>query len=140
VADLPTTASAGTLVALGGLHGYWAAGGRWPGHDDASLASIVVGPPGTSWPGAAATWAITGVLGIAAGLVAAAGTGRGGRTALLGARGVATVMVARGAGGLVISRHRSHRFAQLDVVLYSPLCMTLGIACGLASREGQRRR
>ena len=135
MADLPTISGAGTLAAVGGLHAYWAGGGRWPGHDDASLAAIVVGPPGTRWPGAAATWAVTGLLATAAGLVAAAGTGHGGRVAQLGARGVSTVMLARGAGGLVLSRHRSHRFAQLDVALYSPLCLALAAICGLAARR-----
>ena len=34
---------AGTLLALAGIHLYWAFGGRWPGHDEASLVEHVVG-------------------------------------------------------------------------------------------------
>ena len=34
---------AGVLVLLGGVHLYWAFGGRWPGHDEASLVEHVVG-------------------------------------------------------------------------------------------------
>ena len=34
---------AATLFALAGVHLYWAFGGRWPGHDEASLVEHVVG-------------------------------------------------------------------------------------------------
>ncbi|KRA66232.1 hypothetical protein ASD79_02825 [Caulobacter sp. Root655] len=34
---------AATLLALAGIHLYWAFGGRWPGHDEASMVEHVVG-------------------------------------------------------------------------------------------------
>jgi hypothetical protein len=34
---------AATLFALAGIHLYWAFGGRWPGHDEASMVEHVVG-------------------------------------------------------------------------------------------------
>jgi len=133
MADLPTVGATGALLAVSGVHGYWAAGGRWPGHDDASLAELVVGT-GTGWPGAPATWAVAGLLGVAAGLVAAAGTGRGGPLAVRGARGVSAAMLLRGAAGLALSGRGDGRFARLDVALYSPLCLAIGAASARAAR------
>jgi len=57
---------AATLLALAGIHLYWALGGRWPGHDEASMVELVVGRTrGMRAPGPLASVAVA--LALAAG-------------------------------------------------------------------------
>ncbi|MEW5854033.1 MAG: DUF3995 domain-containing protein, partial [Myxococcota bacterium] len=59
-------ATAVALALVAALHVYWAAGGKWPGTDDESLARTVVGgPPGMRAPGPAACLAVALVLAVA---------------------------------------------------------------------------
>ena len=44
--DIVAVFLAGVLAAIAMLHLYWALGGFWPGHDEASLAQAVVGTAG----------------------------------------------------------------------------------------------
>jgi len=54
---------AATLFALAGVHLYWAFGGRWPGHDEASMVEHVVGrTAGMRAPGPLASAAVAAAL------------------------------------------------------------------------------
>src|ERR1043165_3074466 len=58
--DALALVTAVVLLAIAGLHVYWAAGGQWPGHDAASLNALVVGSrPGASMPPRFATLAVS---------------------------------------------------------------------------------
>lgn len=62
----------GVLFALAGVHLYWAFGGRWPGHDEASMVEHVVGRTrGMRAPGPAASIAVALALAVGGVLVAA---------------------------------------------------------------------
>ena len=136
VAVVPAVVFAG----LGALHAYWALGGLWPGKDLESLGDIVLGgPAGTRVPGPAACLAVSAVLGVGS-VTVLASAGWFGQTvqpiarilALVGA----SVLTIRGVLGFFDTRlrpgTRGSRFARLNVVLYSPLCLVLA-ALTLAS-------
>jgi len=115
------------LTGLAALHAAWALGWRWPGGSDRELAERVVGP-GAELPQPEMIWAVASLLAVAAGSVrAAAGGARGPVRAA--AWGVAGVLTARGliaipvdlAGGL------EPIFNRLDLALYSPLALGLGL-------------
>lgn len=135
--------AAALFAAIAALHGYWALGGLWPGHDQDSLARTVVGgQPGMQMPGPVATWVVAAVLLVAAATaLGAAGLlalpvphslVRG--AALLGAG----VLLLRGLEGFVDTRLRPEtvgsRFARLNRRLYSPLCLALAALTWVASR------
>jgi hypothetical protein len=138
-----TTALALALIAA--IHVYWAAGGTWPGTDDESLALTVVGGrPGMRAPGAVACMAVAVVVVLAGALVLAAA----GLVALplppsiveFGGVGVAGVLLVRGSFGFAEARLRPEirgsRYARLNVIFYSPLCLALGAATLASMRLG----
>jgi hypothetical protein len=130
---------AATLFALAGVHLYWAFGGRWPGHDEASLVEQVVGrTAGMRAPGPLACAAVSAAL-AAGGLLVLARFAepspldpglRAARWVLLAVfalRGLATYVppVFRYAEGTP--------FAGLNRRAYGPLC--LAIALGLLALQ-----
>lgn len=131
--DALALATAVVLLAIAGLHVYWAAGGRWPGHDAASLNAKVVGDrPGAPMPPRFATIVVSaGISGIALGALAARGL------IALPLPGVvrvltwiaAGVLAARGIGGFFEPWLRPHTVAlpygRLNRRIYSPLCVAL---------------
>ncbi|PPK94124.1 uncharacterized protein DUF3995 [Kineococcus xinjiangensis] len=128
------------LLALAGVHAGWALGWRWPGTDDRSWADRVIGadvPP----PSAAACWTVAAGLTAAAGAVASAASGRGGRPARLAGRLVAAAFAARGAAGPVdsLARGLDSPYRRLDVALYSPLCLAIAAGTFAAVARGARR-
>ncbi len=53
----------GALAALAAVHAYWGLGGRWPGHDGASLVERVVGrTTGMRAPSPGACFAVAAAL------------------------------------------------------------------------------
>ncbi len=120
------------LGALGFVHIYWALGGR-----SASAAAVpeLAGRPAFK-PSRFATLAVAMTLLLAAVLVATAGRlivdpiappiGR------ILTFGLGAVFLARSIGDFRLvgffKRVRGSRFARLDTLVYSPLCMTLGVA------------
>ena len=126
------------FVAIAALHAYWALGGIWPGQDKESLARTVVG--GRPMPGPSATWVVAALLLAAALTVLAAG----GLVALplphrllRGAALLATGLLwLRGLVGFFDFRIRpatvGSPFARLNLYLYSPLCLVLGLLTYLA--------
>ncbi|MGH2969244.1 MAG: DUF3995 domain-containing protein [Solirubrobacteraceae bacterium] len=123
------------LGAIAAIHAAWALGWRWPGGTDEALAERVVGA-GAELPSEPVVWAVAAVLGAAAAVVAAVGAGRRERFLRAAAWSVAGVLIARGAlyipvdliGGL------DSIYAQLDLALYSPLCVALGLGTAMVAR------
>jgi hypothetical protein len=63
---------AGVLFVLAAIHLYWGFGGRWPGHDEASMVEHVVGRTrGMKAPGLVASAAVAVALAAGGGLVLA---------------------------------------------------------------------
>ena len=130
---------AGTLFALAGIHLYWAFGGRWPGHDEASLVEHVVGRTrGMRAPGLVASVAIA--LALAAGGLLVAATllpsTPWDRLAWLGRWGLLAVFLGRGLATYAppIFRYAEGTpFATLNRRAYGPLC--LAIALGLLTLQ-----
>lgn len=121
-----------TIVAL--LHAYWAFGGRWPGHDELSLARMVVGSKDiTAMPARGPTLAVAVVI-FLAGVVALA------RVDLvpvplppmlqsLAVTALAVVFLGRGIASFTPwfrTSQSEEPFATLDRRLYGPLCLALG--------------
>ena len=132
------------LAAIAALHFYWAAGGLWPGRSPRELIDTVVGDPRLdamppAWASALVGLALAGTaimpLALAPALwgkILPDGISFGlfwlsFRCAPL----VALVFLARGLTGYLPfwrRRLRAQPFARLDVFLYSPLCLVLGLA------------
>jgi hypothetical protein len=128
------------LGAAAVLHTMWALGSPWPAADQDELADLVVGR--RPFPSPTLTWGVVGLLTTATGITAAAATTTSQRRWVrVGARGVGTVLLARGAGGLVVSstqgRDATAAFRHNDVRIYSPLCLVLGAAAMVS--VGRRR-
>ncbi|EJL34843.1 hypothetical protein PMI01_01536 [Caulobacter sp. AP07] len=123
---------AATLFALAGIHLYWAFGGRWPGHDEASMVEHVVGrtrgmraPSLLSGVAVALALATGGAL-VLATLAPTAWDGwlkaaRWGLLAVFAGRGLATYVppVFRYAEGTP--------FATLNRRAYGPLCLAIAL-------------
>ncbi|MGB7448425.1 MAG: DUF3995 domain-containing protein [Ornithinimicrobium sp.] len=127
------------LSAAAGLHAAWATGSSWPAADQDELADLVVGR--RPFPSSALTWGVVGLLTTAAGITAAASTSAAQRRWVrLGTRGVGTVLLARGVGGLAVSGTNAVEstavYRHYDLRIYSPLCLALGTA---ALRSARRR-
>jgi hypothetical protein len=132
------------LGAIAAIHAAWALGWRWPGGSDKALAERVVGA-GAELPPEPAVWAVVALLGAAATVVAAVGAGRRGRLLRAATWTVAGALIARGAlfipvdliGGL------DSIYARLDLALYSPLSLALGLGAAVVARgprPGQSRQ
>ena len=121
------------LLLIGGLHGYWAEGGRWPGRTDDELAEMVIGP-GMAPPPKGASWVVAALLVGGAVLVLFAGFGSGAWIVRVGTVSVAAVLALRGLAGLVWSAviRRASTFARLDRRYYSPLCLVVALSALVA--------
>ncbi len=125
------------LAGLALLHAYWGLGGRWPGHDDASLVEHVVGrtksmqapPPSACFTVAAALLAAAALVGLhispwPAGTVAW-------WVVTAGFWGAALVFLARGLAGFIPAVFRYAEgtpFHRLNQIVYSPLCLAIAAA------------
>lgn len=135
---------AGTLAVLAALHVRWAFS-SWPLPDRARFAEVVVGTSADKVPSGNAMCTVAGLLGSASLLVArcgAPGPERPGRIAFLGTRTVAGVLVARAAGGFVVSGlavgNAPAPFRRLDLTVYSPLCLLLGVGAARVASTARR--
>lgn len=122
------------LAGIAGLHAYWALGGLWPCHDEASLVRTVVGTKRRLlMPPAWLTLIVAGLIFAAALLplsvtplmagVLPATLADGGLAAL------AAIFVARGLfafSAIFHQRHGAEPFVTLDRQIYGPLCLTIG--------------
>ncbi len=133
------------LLALSGLHLYWAAGGRWPGTDDLSFIAMTIGrTPKMKPPGPLVCTTVAAALAVTAGLVAAkAGLLSAGpipsSLVAIGFWGAGMVFLARGIAGYVpaVTRYAEGTpFYRLNRLIYSPLCLLIALGflvTGLAS-------
>ncbi|MGF1455892.1 MAG: DUF3995 domain-containing protein [Alphaproteobacteria bacterium] len=122
------------LTALAALHVYWGLGGLWPGKTEAELINTVVGAPDfVRMPPAWMAHSVGGLLVLAGlfGLSASGAVPLGWAWFSRLATGViALVFVGRGMSGYVVPRigiEQTEPFATLDQLLYSPLCLVLGL-------------
>jgi Protein of unknown function (DUF3995) len=128
------------LAAIAAIHAAWALGWRWPGHDDQSLAERVVGA-GAELPPEPVVWLVTGLLGVAGGVVAAVGAGRREQFVRAAAWSVAAVLLVRGAAYIPVDLigDLESEYARLDLAIYSPLSLALGLGAAIVAR-GPRPR
>ena len=124
---------AGVLLLLAAVHLYWGLGGRWPGHDDASLVEYVVGRTrGMKAPSLLSCVTVALALATGAGLVLATlvpptplepilKTARWGVFAVFAARGVATYVP------LVFRYAEGTPFWRLNRRAYGPLCFAIAL-------------
>ncbi|MBO6724989.1 MAG: DUF3995 domain-containing protein [Rhizobiaceae bacterium] len=134
---------AGVLTVLAGIHVYWAAGGTWPGTDEASCARAIAGFRGIDrMPPPAASLAVAALLLIAALLALFLASGTNALPAglmLLAGTGASFVFVARGiAGYLPVWRRLTPEmpFARNDTRYFSPLCLALGAGFAFLTASG----
>jgi hypothetical protein len=125
------------LLAIGALHFYWGVGGRWPGHDDASLVSIVAGAKSGRMYGFAACAAVAFAFALAAAIVAARHSSimSGGFGWIITAGYVVLILVfaLRGLAPYftpIFEYARGTPFFDLNRLYFAPLCLI--IAAGLA--------
>jgi len=134
--DPLTTGAGATLGAIGALHVAWGRGSTWPYPDLDTLADEVVGRPVVPSPGAC--YAVAGLLGTAAVLVAAPRSVAP-RLQAVGQVGVAAVLGTRAGLGflgrteLVSPGSTSVAFRRNDLRRFSPLCAALAVASGRAA-------
>ena len=127
------------LAVIAGLHAYWGFGGRWPGHDEASCAGLVIGKtPGGRMPPPWACFAVSAALAVGTLLVIDVSFGSHGLVPfdlIRSAYGVfAGVFLLRGAAGYVPVLWRPSAqtpFFTLNRRYYSPLCLVLGAGLAL---------
>ncbi len=132
--------TSGVLLGVAGIHAAWAAGWTWPAASSKELAELVVGES-DEFPGTAATLA-----------VAAASTGAalliGERACVdkprrleslsrIGTTTAAGVLLLRGVAGLIprAVEDKTPEFQRWNKLLYSPLCIALGLGAAVVSRS-----
>ncbi len=128
---------AGVLFLLAAIHLYWGFGGRWPGHDEASMVEHVVGRTrGMKAPSIVASTAVALALTVGGGLVLATlfpptpvepllKSARWALLAVFAGRGLATYVPA------VFRYAEGTPFWLLNRRAYGPLC--LAIALGICA-------
>ena len=122
------------LTDIAALHAYWGFGGRWPAHDEATLADRVIGrTPGGRMPPPAACFAVAAAILAGVGLIVLVSFVGLPEPAARFARGAywifTAVFVARGLAGYVPAlwrRSAGTAFVRLNNRYYSPLCLLLG--------------
>jgi Protein of unknown function (DUF3995) len=120
------------LVGLSVLHIYWALGGARGG---AAAIPTVDGRPLIS-PSRAATLVVAGLLAVSAGLLIGGIAEWSPRAVFrLGCGGVGLVLLVRAIGDRrsvgFLKRQRGTEFARRDTMLYSPLCLALGLVAAI---------
>ena len=120
------------LFAMAGIHLYWGFGGRWPGHDEASMVEHVVGRTrGMRAPGLVASVAVALALAAGGVLVAATLTSTAWDPWLKAARwALFTVFAGRGLATYVPPAFRYAEgtpFAMLNRRAYGPLCLAIAL-------------
>jgi hypothetical protein len=134
------------LLAIAALHAYWGLGGLWPAATERELIDTVIGSASFKrMPPTWMTFIVVALLMIAGALaLSASGVWRLGWDwlARAGAGGVALVFLARGASGYWLPMRPgialTEPFATLDVTVYSPLCLALGLGFALVAVVGRR--
>jgi Protein of unknown function (DUF3995) len=125
------------LLGLAMVHLYWGIGGYWPGTDEASLVEHVVGrTPGMRAPTLLACVIVAVCLAGVAGFVIVKGlvgplSPAFAMLVKVGLYAAALVFILRGAAGYlpgIFDYARGTPFYSLNMSLYSPLCLAIGVA------------
>ncbi len=141
--------AAAALAAIGCLHAVWATGRPWPARSKEQFAATVLGPlahgKNGALPSAGPTWVIAALLWLASLTVL-------GRMGLWGrwtprwmfrwsAWTLTTVLMVRAVGGFIASAFslsvKATPFGRWNALLYSPLCLVLGLLCGLVASQSE---
>lgn len=126
------------FTAIAALHVYWAFGGRW----GARVAVPEVDGRPAFRPSRVATLTVAFLLAAAATIVAMRSNGMSGQgdahwVVRVGAWTLAVVFVARAIGNFdtfgFFKAVRDTAFARYDTVLFSPLCVAIGLGCILVA-------
>ncbi|OCP36882.1 DUF3995 domain-containing protein [Ensifer sp. LC163] len=123
------------LSVIAVLHAYWAWGGLWPGHDEASLAKTVVGASGLETMPPAGLTVLVAILIFVAGLlplifVSGVPSILPASLVWMGMVLLAAIFLVRGVLAftpIFRGRHPQQPFATLDRRFYGPLCLVIGI-------------
>lgn len=133
------------LISIAGLHAYWAFGGLWPGRTERELIDTVVGAGHmTSMPSTFTTLAVSVFIALAAfsALAAANVLSVGPNWAVrIVVAGFGFVFLARGVAGYFFEQVAwtpVEPFAQLNLWVYSPLCLVLGASFFLLLITGDK--
>jgi hypothetical protein len=127
---LARSAAAGTLAALGVVHGVWATGSAWPARDRRQLANLVAGKE--MMPGRA--WCTVVACGLATSGALVAGVGGERSVARVARVVVCGAFLVRGGAGVTGSTHHlvpwtpAAEFVRRDRRWYGPLCLGIGAA------------
>ncbi len=129
--------AAATLALIGGLHVFWALGGKLGG---AAAVPERDGAP-LFRPSRGATLLVAGALFAGATLLLAqiglAAIGLPPMLVRVACWGLAFVFAARAVGDVrwvgLFKRERGTRFARLDTRVFTPLCLLLAIGCGVVA-------
>lgn len=129
------------LLGLGVLHALWATGSAWPAASRTDLAHWVLGES-ASMPPDAATWTVAAMLVAAAAGVHLASRGSRSRhvAPLVWATGLA--LMARGAvwPPIDLANGLASDYDRIDLAVYSPLCLLLGLGTLAVARDLPARR
>jgi hypothetical protein len=124
---------AGVLFLLSAIHLYWGLGGRWPGHDEASMVEHVVGRTrGMKAPSLVASAVVALALAVGGGLILATifpptpfepwlKAARWALLAVFAGRGVATYILP------VFRYAEGTPFWRLNRRAYGPLCLAMAL-------------
>jgi len=137
--------AAATLAAIGCLHAVWATGRPWPARSKEQFAATVLGPLAQgkvgALPSAGLTWVIAALLWLAS-LTLLGRMGLWGRWLprwmfRRGAWTLTGVLMVRAIGGFIVSTCsdavKATPFGRWNALLYSPLCLVLGLLCRLVA-------
>ena len=134
---------AGLLVSIAGLHLTWGLGATWPARTEADLIRTVVGDPRLRrMPGRGPTLAVAACLCMAAAAAILLRWPGAIPRSLVGVAGFAFALVftGRAIAGYVPAWRRAHPvepFAQLDRIVYSPLCFIFGLGFGVLAAASE---
>ncbi len=133
------------LSLIAAVHVYWAFGGVWPAKTEQDLINTVLGnPKAQAMPSLAVTMVVAGLI-FVAGVIAllAGGLVSGPALALvrLAAGGLAVIFIGRGLVGWALDCGLlrvsvTEPFRTLDLWLYSPLCLLLGLGFAILAATG----
>ncbi|MFF9870504.1 DUF3995 domain-containing protein [Streptomyces sp. NPDC013953] len=124
------------LTAIGLLHFVWVFS-PWPMRDAVTFSRAIGGVDDDKMPPAPST-ALVGLALIGGAVLTLMVNGSiptlgPGWLSLVGMYGLTAVLLARGLGGYLMNSRAPSEFQRLNTVLYSPLCVALGIMSGIVA-------
>ncbi|MFC5216355.1 DUF3995 domain-containing protein [Streptomyces coerulescens] len=133
IPTLVTAVLTAGLTVIGVLHFIWAFS-PWPLKDEVAFTKAVLGNASGTMPPAPLS-ALVGVVLLGGGAVSLMTNGSVPEVGpdwlcIAGSYGLALVLLGRGLGGYLMGANATGEFQRLNAVLYSPLCIALGLMSG----------